>query len=342
MPTRGEVEQLLSSYAGNGNDFATRLDLVRAELLPMGNWRGSKVAILLSIFTDVDGLQIVTLPRVYNTILAGLANPPSSVVAPFCRWPMNVRNGWYETLSYSAGLAGCCSKGGFNEVNGRFCTIQDWTTPLQLRFTFETFEAAGKITVQGTNNGADVYGGSPWQKGETLSFAGSGGGTPAVTTTNMFDARNLRVVKPETKGRVSMGTWDGTTFTLVAVYDPGETVPRWRRYHVPNITDPTSNQFLAICKIGFIKLISDNDECVPGNIGALRRGLEALKLEDAHDDARARVKWEDAKSRLIDEREDDEGAGATGHIRVEDNFGLGHLNAEWGFGWGYDGDGGYW
>lgn len=328
MPTRGEVEELLSSYAGNGNDFATRLDLVRSELLPMGNWRGSKVAILLSIYTDVDGWSIVTLPRTFNTILAGLANPPSNVVSPFCRWPLLVRNGWWETLPYSRGLSQCCNRGSFNEVNGRFCTFSDWTTPLQLRFKFETTEASGKLTIQGTNNGTDVYSGTPWAKGEILAFSG----ITTVTTTNSFDARNLYIVKPETKGRVSMYTWDGATETLVAVYDPGETVPRWRRYHVPTITNPTTSQFLAICKIAFIKLISDTDEVVPGNIGALRRGLEALKLEDSHDYVRAAQEWENAKSRLIDEREDDEGAGATGHIRVEDTFNVGGLNAEWGWG----------
>lgn len=251
---------------------------------------------------------------------------------------MRVHNAWWETLPYSPGLSNCCNRRSFNELNGRFCTYSDWTTPKQLRFKFETSEKSGKILIQGTNNGVDVYSGTTWAKGESLSFSG----TATVTSINSFDARGLYIVKPETQGRVTMFTWDGTTETQVASYDPGETIPRWRRYHVPNITDPTTGQFLAICKIAFTRLISDNDEVVPGNIGALRRGLEALKLEDAHDYVRAKEEWAAAKERLIEEREDDEGAAATGSVQVSDFFNVGTLNAEWAWGWGWGSDGEYW
>jgi hypothetical protein len=99
---RSEIAALLSSYAGAGNSFNQRLDMVRARLLPMGNWRGSKVPVSLNIFSDVFGNPIVTLPRQFNTILAGTFRP---IYSNCGGRPIGNINGWGEYLRDGSALS---------------------------------------------------------------------------------------------------------------------------------------------------------------------------------------------------------------------------------------------
>lgn len=324
--TRAEVRSLLADYAGANQDFNTRLDLVRAELLRGMTPTDGKVGVLLTIFFDVDGKAIVTLPRQFQSIQAGVIRPANPLFGGF---PLRIHNGWYQTIGMQRWFYSVCQTTGFDLVNGGFCVFSEWITPLQLRFTFETSETPAKLLIRGTKNGVSIYTNtsSGWINGEELSFSGS----TTVTTTNMFDARSLYIVKPITKGRVTMSTWDGTTATPVAIYEPNETVPRWTRYQVPNITIQTTNQFLAICKVRFTPIANDNDEVIPGNIGALRRGFEALKLADSHDFVREKQEWADARVALIEEKEDVEGAAATGRVQMNDDFGLARIGTDYGW-----------
>ncbi len=326
MPTRAEVRSLLSGYAGAGQDFNTRLDLVRAELLRGMTPTDAKVGVLLTIFYDVDGKAIVTLPRQFQAIQAGTIRPANLLFGGF---PMRIHNGWYQATGFHRWLYSICRTGGFTLLNGGFCVFSEWTTPTLLRFTFETSETLGKILIRGTNDGDPVYTSTShgWINGEEVTVSG----TTTVTTTNLFDASNLYVVKPVTKGRVTMSTWDGTTATPVAIYEPNETVPKWTRYHVPNVTIRSEAQFLAICKVRFTPIADDNDEVIPGNIGALRRGFEALKLADAHDFMREKQEWADAREALIEEKQDVEGAAAQGKVTVNDDFQLARITD--GYGW---------
>lgn len=338
--TRSEITTLLANYVGANNNANTRLDLVRERLLKPINGRGSKVPLLLGIYTDWNGDSIVTLPRAYNTILAGVAMPAASTNTAICGGtPLGVRNGWYEVMPDGTGLASGCSADGFIEQNGRYCTFQDWTTPKLLRFKFEVSESVSTILIRGRNAGSEVYTtySATWIQGERVVVSG----TTTVTTSNQFDALNLYVVKPVTNGRVSMYSVDGSgTEVLVALFDPSETVPKWRRYKVPNITDPSSNQFLAICKVEYTPLANDNDECIPSNLGALKDGFQALLAEDSLDRTRAKDLWASAREKLIEEQIDDVGSGAQGSVQVRDDFYLAMLGDD-GYGGGWDSYG-YW
>ena len=95
-----------------------------------------------------------------------------------------------------------------------------------------------------------------------------------------------------------------------------------------------SSQILCVVKVGYKPVVNANDPLPITNLGALRFGLEALRKEDAEDYARAKELWKDAKDLLITESEDDTGAGATGKVQVEDDFELGRIGDE--HGWGGD------
>jgi hypothetical protein len=242
-------------------------------------------------------------------------------------FPVPVRNGWY---SFTQGGSGYFSDAryrwsrGIEPEEGWFRTFADWSTPKKLRLKFAATEANGLIfNLRGVNDGTPIYtgAGSNTIEGENLTTAGA----TTLTTTNDFSEPPYAIAKPITYGRVSLYTWDGTTETLVAIYDPTETAPMWRRYLVPgctNWTEADPGQFLTICKRAYVPVASDFDEVIPGNIGALRFGLSALLAEDSRDIERARQDWATAESLLTNEVADDEGAGAQGAVQVVDDFNM--------------------
>lgn len=234
MPTLGEVKSLLSNYIGLNNDANTRLNLVRARLLTRGSWKGSKQPVALTIYSDVFDRAVVTLPYGYNTVLAGEVIPGSGV----CGGPLGVQNEWYGLRDGGPGSLSCPD--GFIPCQGRFSTFQDWSsdTPQKLRFKFEATESAGTIWIKGKFMGDDVYSSysGSWIQGEKLDYIGAA----AVTTTKKWDALGLSALKPTSNGRFSVYVVDDDGVeTLVGIYSPGETLVRWRRYIVPNISDIT-------------------------------------------------------------------------------------------------------
>lgn len=324
MPTLAEVRTLLSRYAGANNDFEDRLNLARARLMKSGNWRDTKAKVIFNVYPDANNAAVVTLPKSLNTILAGVYL--NSVTGGSCGYPLPVRNSWYAFSSGGPGYAGNSLyrwSVGFEPEEGWFTTFSDWTTAKFVRLKFATTETnPSQFYVRGNLNGQPVYTGTgaAMIEGEKLTYTGA-----TVTSASQFDEPPYEFVKPATNGRVSMYTWDGTTETLVAIYDPTETVPQWRRYRVPGCsqwTEADPGQFLTICKRAYVPVTSDQDEVIPGNIGALTFGLDALLSEDARDYARAKQLWADAKELLTEEVSDDTGAGAEGAVQVADDFAM--------------------
>jgi hypothetical protein len=315
MLTALTAKQHLSAYAGSNNDFYERLGLVCERYLKNRNARGSKQMIALTIYTDVDGHAVVTLPRQFNTILAGNIVRPGTALYNLA--PLRIQNPWYANLPGGPGIESNLCIDSFVPINDRVTTFRDWTTAMYLRFKFEQTEAAGKILVRGVLAGTQIYSTDDgnYIEGIAVSYSGS----TTVTTTQQFDLPPYGVIKPETKGRVWMYTWDGTTETLVAVYDPTETLPAWRRYRVPSCTNSADNPtYIAVVKKEWLPIVDDNQVLPISNLGAIRNGLEALQCEDAKDRVRAKQLWQDGKELLSDEAFDDEGAGAIATVQIDD------------------------
>lgn len=91
----------------------------------------------------------------------------------------------------------------------------------------------------------------------------------------------------------------------------------------------SAGTFTVIAKRGYVPVSDDNDEVVPGNFGALKKGLEALLAEDSRDDVRARNLWAEARELLIQESQDDEGAGGQGSVQMADNFAMDTFCGNW-------------
>lgn len=80
------------------------------------------------------------------------------------------------------------------------------------------------------------------------------------------------------------------------------------------------SNYIAVAKLDCVNLVNDDEEVIPGNLGALKKGLEALLSEDSRDNARANALWAEAGQLLTNESQDDEGAGAQGAVSRADDF----------------------
>lgn len=340
--TVSQAQALLNRYTGAGNVFLERLNLVCERLIQSGDWRSTKDAVIFSVWPNEDLTAFITLPRQYNTVLAAVAfrQRTASDQTRRCGFPLSIRDSWYSFLGSGVGYLNNSLYqwgNGFIPETDRFTTFKDWILPVKLRFKFAATEAnGGIINVRGISGGQTIYteAGATTVEGENLTIAGA----TTLTTTSSFDIPPYSLVKPLTYGVVSMYTFDGVTETLVARYDPSETSPQWRRYRVPACsqwTEADPGQFLAICKREWTILTNGNDPVIPGNVGALRFGLQALLQEDAIDFPRAEGSWGKAFQLLADEVEDDQGAGATSPVLVADSF----MMADGGYNGGWNGNG---
>jgi hypothetical protein len=113
------------------------------------------------------------------------------------------------------------------------------------------------------------------------------------------------------------------------------------KYKVPVCPNPGSNAyFTCICKIAFQFLESDTDVLPVQNVGAVKLGLKALDKEDAEDYVRAEQLWNQGKTLLAQETDNETGSESLGKIQMEDDFCLANLGQEdwgWNGGWGYGG-----
>lgn len=85
------------------------------------------------------------------------------------------------------------------------------------------------------------------------------------------------------------------------------------------------SQFVAIAKLEYVPVSGNDDEVIPGNIGALKKGLEALLSEDARDNARANELWAEAFDLLAKDQDDETGAGAEGKVQVANDLSMDEL-----------------
>ncbi len=338
--TLSQAQALLQRYTGNGNVFAERLNLACERLIKAGNWRSTKDVVVFPVHIQDDRTAFITLPRQYNTVLAVVALRPNDQNSLRCGYPLPIRDEFFSYLGSGPGFTSNALYNwgqGFVPETDRYTTFKNWITPKFLRLKFAATEANGLVfNLRGKFNDLPIYtgAGAATIEGENLTTVG---GT-TLTTTSQFQEPPYSISKPVTYGRVSMYTWDGVTEELVAIYDPSETSPQWRRYRVPACsgwTESDPGQYLTICKREWVPISNANDPVIPGNIGALRFGLEALLKEDAQDFPRAEEWWGKAQQLLANEAEDDQGAGATSPVQVADSFGMawGGYGA-WGAGYG--------
>lgn len=153
--------------------------------------------------------------------------------------------------------------------------------------------------------------------------------TNGTTTTTQQYNTLPQLQKPLTSNKVllySVAVATGTA-TLIAIYAPGETVPAYPQFAVPDIDGYDS--VLALCKLAYVPAIAETDVIIPGVWGALKKGLQAIVREDQMDDnpeTGHSALWAQGWDILDKDRQELDGDSQIATLNVLGTFGADVLN----------------
>ena len=128
--------------------------------------------------------------------------------------------------------------------------------------------------------------GASYIDGEKLTLAGA-----EVNSATTFTAVT-RVIKEVTSGRVDMWSWDSTaslSSRQIAAYEPGETLPTYRKMFVPGLQNYDScgsnsscdnKSVTVLARLQHVPVAVDNDFLVVDNAAAIKLMAMAIQREE--------------------------------------------------------------
>jgi hypothetical protein len=190
---------------------------------------------------------------------------------------------WYTTIN---------SKPAYKNLNG-------WTLAND-GSNWQFLEPDG--TVETSSAGNSAY---PWQE----TFTGLTLTELPRTTVNAF--RSIDAInKTATKGWVRVYAVDPTTGSeyCIAILAPDETLPQYRRYAIPGHEREEGVAVTVLAKRKFIPVVTDDDDLIVTNLGALKMMAIAIEKEENNNLDEALKYEEKAVELLREELKEVEGA----------------------------------
>lgn len=291
--TVAKAKDILSAYAPDETILVERINLLSEELLNRLNHKSS----LKRARFAVTG-RYWTLPWNFSGCLGFVMD----------HIPYRIMNQWWEMLPDGPGTPS---------------TVGDWEKPIDQGDGFVVFKDLADVDADGcylkvvssVNEDADqtILLKGPDANGDDVRTQDDQGAyidgervaidSTGAWSTNLFTDLQ-QVVKPKTQGRVKLyasATSGDSDPILVAIYQPDETDPCWRRYSLPTHTATTEVTVEALCQVRH-NWVENDDAVLPiGNMGALRDGLMALQAKDQGDTALYNQLMADAVQKLNDE-----------------------------------------
>ena len=275
------------------------------RLLPKGKWRGT-----LARYKFCTAEACITLPRQIESVEA----------FAICRDPGMIRSQWYEFMDYGPGQIKYDDCGPDMLVDrGLACAFDDIvTTGSKIRVYCDLAADVGKtILLQGwnsdanwvlTNTSADACTAGTVRNGELVTLA-----MPYVETTTTWLKGGLAAVQKDTTCgpvRLYESPVSGAIRPL-AIYEPDETLPEYRRYMIPgiatraqccNTTDASCEKkwVTVLGKLAFVPVSKDTDFLLIGNIPALKDMVMSIKKREDNLIQEA-VAYEMSAVRLLEE-----------------------------------------
>lgn len=275
----------------NIDKFNSYLNLAQERLINSGKWNGT---ILPIRFLSPDG--IITLPRKFVSILA------SKWVKDQASGPIQIHNNWFSYLNATTDLwsSSHWPRYGYNntfinDIGDGFCTFKD--SPYISSVLKIEIEDANDSSNSVVIHGKDIND-NPVTITHTLSF-------PNSNTTQVFNGTITMFQKPVTFGRINLYAVDGLNQTLIGSYESSETTASYHRYSVPN--EPEVDYIDALCKMRYVPCITDTDEVIVSNLGALKNMLTSLRFEDEADLERSEMFFNKALQLLNGENKETRG-----------------------------------
>ncbi len=215
-------------------------------------------------------------------------------VIAVCNRPLKIRNEWFEFNSNGAGLYGSNAHrfgcGGMQMLDrGTACCFADIIgVNKKIKVYADVAEATGaKILLQGydeNGNWIRTQVAGEWVDGEYVLCS-----TTPQTTTKFFSSLT-GVQKPITNGNIRLYEYDTdlTTQRAIAVYEPDETLPSYRRSFITgfgtggccNTGSCESKTVSVIAKMEFIPVRNDTDYLILGNIPAIKDEVQSIRKSE--------------------------------------------------------------
>lgn len=282
---RQTLHQHVSPDGPNSISVPSRINELGERFFVSGKWKGMLVEV------DLDASEgYVTLPRRCESILGITVQKMPRT--PFGRW-----------YSFSPGGPGEVDLSAYSgpdvvvDLGDGFCTYKD--SP------YESFRVRIKVpNSSDLNNGNYVIVKGLDSNGKAVYDANGSEGiridlTSAQNTTSQYFSSISTIIKSPTLGYLTLWAVDASSAeTQIGDYEPGETNISYRRYRVTVADTSETPAVRALCKRRFVPVVSENDEVIPGNMGALKLGLISLKYEDTNDLERANEYFTKALSLL--------------------------------------------
>lgn len=266
----------------NSTLFLPALNEVSERVIKSGLWKG--VNFVLG-YPSTTGY--ITLPRRAESILGYVVdNVPRGVYGRYHEFQPS-GPGFYDRVNYDLGL--------FVD-QGEFPTEEVQSEALTIRLTIADATDAGKtVRLYGVDANGDTIFDSTGAEGVELTLANP-------TVDSAVEMIVTSVDKEVTAGAVTISTVDGPTVTPLSTYEPTETNPLYRRYKVGTLAARSDGEpvIRALVKRRFVTLVNETDLVYPDDIGGLKFGLLANKLEynGIDDVAQAEAMWQKCYSVL--------------------------------------------
>ena len=277
----------VAGTCANTDEFADLINRVTRRLLKRGAWFGTEVLVKLCVY----GCHVVW-PRYVGTVMGarfcGVANT-------------EIRNNWYAILrpfncsNFRAGVTmyddGLVPT--YNEISGN-------TGKLLRYHVVKTNDLNKSITFYGKK-----FGGQPLQEqdseGQWINGLTLWSATPVAQTSTLVTHLSS-VTRMATEGMTYLYEYDPATTTLrdLAVYEPNETNPQYRRSRIDGICNIPYREdehgrhvrnLEALVKLEFIPATNDRDFLLIDDFDALAFGIQAIKFEEAQDPDNAEKYW---------------------------------------------------
>lgn len=289
--------------------YLAMLNICTERLLTLGKWRGTRQRVDLPVYDNH-----LTLPRYLEACLgvnqANCCLSPRQIYGMFSPFQMALNETWTNGVT-------CVSE-----------TAQTFIVPdAGFKLKVVSFSASDNTKKIKFINGTDSSG-DPIYATEELTF---NVGTPPTSTTTW---NTLPIIQKEaTTSGIELYSVIGSTEELIAIYAPSEIVPAYKRYRINNSNQLTSVD--ALCKLAYVPAVADTDLIFPSVIGAILKGLQAVKYELASDDRDA-DRWAAAYKILQDDRVELDGKNII-IIETAGEFGGGSTPNLTGDYWGWPG-----
>lgn len=285
---RAQLYTEVDASSANAPLFLQRLNEVRERLIYSGKWKGTVM------FLNLPSAQgFVTLPRDYLSVLAlRYRRVPRMSFTPFFPFSESGPGELDETHNFPGHLV---------DLGDGFATQSDIDTAGTLRVTITgAGDAAKVIRLYGLDeDGNEVYD-STGVPGLNITTA-----NPIANTTQQF-SQVTGIQAPVMTLPWTLSVVNDGTPTQIGVYQPGERTPSYRRYH----TGVTTDTIYTLCQRRYIPLVNETDWVIPGNMSALRYGLQAMAFEFAGQQEQAEASFAGALRFLNNEARASRG-GAT-------------------------------